>query len=212
MYIIASMRLLTNRQVRFLSDMIAYIREEHRPPTSRELQHMMGFRSPRSVGQYLETLEKAGYIKRGKGARNIKILQPPPVPQPGIAKTVRVPIVGSAPCGIPFLAEQNIEDYVSVSVKLAKPPYRYFILRVKGDSMNEANIPDGGMVLVRQQATARDGQIVVALIDDEATIKKLRLSKGKGYVSLEPVSSNPEHRSILLEREFQIQGVVVKAL
>ncbi len=76
--------------------------------------------------------------------------------------------------------------------------------------MDLANIPDGGMILVRQQAAARDGQIVVALIDGEATIKKLRLSKG--YVSLEPVSSNSEHRPIILEREFQIQGVVVKSL
>ena len=204
------MKAVTNRQSRFLADLVAYIRKENRPPTNRELQQIMGLRSPRSVGQYLDALEKAGYIKRGKGARNIKVLQSLPAPQPDVAKTALVPIVGSAPCGAPFWPEQNIEDYVSVSVKLAKPPHHYFILKVKGDSMDKANIPDRGMVLVRQQVTANDGDIVVALIDNEATIKRLRLRNG--YVSLEPVSSNPKHHPIILEREFQIQGIVVKAL
>lgn len=204
------MNKLTNKQMQFLLNLVAYIREESRAPTNREMQQITGLKSPRSVGQYLEALEKAGYIKREKGARNIKILQNPPIPQSDAGKTVRIPIVGYAPCGIPFLAEQNIENSVSVSVKLAKPPHRYFILRVKGDSMDKASINDGGMVLVRQQTTANDGEIVVALIDDEATIKRLRYRNG--YISLEPVSSNPKHQPIILERDFMIQGVVVKAI
>ncbi len=201
---------LTNKQIQFLLNLVAYIREESRAPTNREMQQITGLKSPRSVGQYLEVLEKAGYIKRGNGARNIKILQNPPTPQSDVGKTVQIPIAGYAPCGIPFLAEQNIENSVSVSVKLAKPPHRYFILKVKGDSMDKANINDGGMVLVRQQITANDGEIVVALIDDEATIKRLRYRNG--YVSLEPVSSNPIHQPIILERDFRIQGVVVEAM
>ncbi|MBU4348190.1 repressor LexA, partial [Patescibacteria group bacterium] len=92
----------------------------------------------------------------------------------------------------------------------AKPPYKYFMLRAVGDSMNKARINDGDLVLVRQQMTANNGDIVVALIDDEATIKKLRLHKD--HVILEPDSTNSEHCPIVLERDFRIQGIVVRSM
>lgn len=200
---------LTQKQEDFFNILADYIRRERIPPTNREILKMMGLKSPRSVAQYLDVLEERGYIKRGKGARNIKILKLP-YGDNNSSKTVKVPVVGYVPCGAPFLAEENIEKQIVVSEKIAKPPYRYFMLRAAGDSMNRDRINDGDLVLVRQQMTANNGDIVVALIDDEATIKKLRLHKD--YITLEPSSTNSDHCPIVLERDFRIQGVVVRSM
>ena len=200
---------LTQKQEEFFNVLADYIRREKIPPTNREILKMMGLKSPRSVAQYLDVLEEGGYIQRGKGARNIKIIKSP-YDNSDSVKTIKVPILGYVPCGTPFLAEENIERSVVVSEKIAKPPYKYFILRAVGDSMNKAGMNDGDLVLVRQQMTANNGDIVVALIDDEATIKQLRLHKD--YITLEPNSTNPDHCPIILERDFRIQGVVVRSM
>ncbi len=105
---------------------------------------------------------------------------------------------------------QNIESYVAVSDTIARPPHKYFFLRVAGDSMNRAGIQHGSIALIRQQQAARTGENVVALIDDEATIKRLKLVDG--MVILESVSSNPRHKPIVVDREFRIQGVVVRTM
>lgn len=200
---------LTQKQEEFFNILVDYIRREKLPPTNREILKMMGLKSPRSIAQYLDVLEKGGYILRGKGARNIKIIKSP-YDASDSSKTVKVPILGYVPCGTPFLAEENIERNVVISEKIAKPPYKYFMLRAVGDSMNKAGINDGDLVLVRQQMTANNGDIVVALIDDEATIKKLRLHKD--HITIEPDSTNPEHCPIVLERDFRIQGIVVRSM
>ena len=131
------------------------------------------------------------------------------------AQTVDVPLVGMVACGAPMLAEENIQARIPVSVKLARPPHRYFLLKAKGDSMNRARqgqkgIDDGDLVLVRQQTIAKDGDTVVALVDNEATIKEFRIG-GETYV-LKPRSTNPQHQPIVLTKDFQIQGVVVAAI
>jgi SOS regulatory protein LexA len=125
-------------------------------------------------------------------------------------QTVDVPVIGRAACGMPMLAEENIEQMIPVSKKIASPPYKYYMLRAKGDSMNQAGINDNDLVLVRQQSTARHGDIVVALIDDEATIKEYN-STGSAVV-LKPHSSNPAHKPIILMRNFMVQGVVVTTI
>ena len=199
----------TGKQEEFFNVLADYIRREKIPPTNREILKMMGLKSPRSVAQYFDVLEEGGYIQRGKGARNIKIIKSP-YDNSDSVKTIKVPILGYVPCGTPFLAEENIERSVVVSEKIAKPPYKYFMLRAVGNSMNKAGMNNGDLVLVRQQMTANNGDIVVALIDDEATIKQLRLHKD--YVTLEPNSTNPDHCPIVLERDFRIQGVVVRSM
>jgi repressor LexA len=99
---------------------------------------------------------------------------------------------------------------VPVSQRIARPGAVYFLLHAVGDSMDEAGINDGDLVLVRQQPVADEGQKIVALIDDEATIKEFRRKKEK--VVLAPRSSNPRHRPIILDQEFIIQGVVIDTL
>lgn len=202
---------LSPKQLRFLEHLVAYRRQEGVTPTVREMQAFMGFRSPRSVGQFLDALERAGLIERGAGARNIRILRvQPDAAVPDRVGTVQVPVVGSIAAGLPILAEENVEEYIAVSARLARAPHTYFLLRVRGDSMNLANIQDGDLVLVRHQPTAEAGDRVVALINDSATVKVLRV--GPDAIVLEPQSTNPQNKPIVLDHDFEVQGVVVATI
>jgi SOS regulatory protein LexA len=158
--------------------------------------------------RYLDTLKEEGYIDRWSGARGLRLRKGP---APGL-ETRLVPIVGEAPAGQLMPAEENILGQVQVPKEFLKPPSaKFFFLRVRGDSMNRAKvegqtIEDGDLVLVRQQERADPGKIVVALVDGEATIK--RLVKGPGYYVLKPESSNPKHRPIIVAQDFRVQGIV----
>jgi len=115
-----------------------------------------------------------------------------------------------------MLAEENYEGWLRLPKEFLRPGNaKFFLLRVRGDSMNRASvagerIEDGDLVLVWQQPTAQPGEIIVALIDGEATIK--RLVKGPGYYLLRPESTNPKHEPILVDQDFRIQGVVLRVL
>ena len=176
-----------------------------RIPSMRELMSSLGYRSPRSASLIVGKLIKKGVLRRKKegGLQFIKNL----ADDTSRAQTVDVPLIGTVACGTPMLAEENIQGMISVSTKLARPPHRYFLLKAKGDSMDQKGIEDGDLVLVRQQTTAKDGDTVVALIDDEATIKEFRIG-GETFV-LKPRSRNKQHQPIVLAKDFQIQGVVV---
>jgi repressor LexA len=124
----------------------------------------------------------------------------------GYEKMVSIPILGNVACGFPLFAEENIETEISVSAKLIRKDKKYFILRASGDSMNNANIDDGDLVLIRKELTAEDGDRVVALIDDEATIKEFK--NNGDHIVLLPKSTTKEHQPIILTRDFKIQGIV----
>jgi repressor LexA len=175
-----------------------------RPPSIRELADSMGYNSPNAAAYVLLRLIEAGYIQRRNNGR-LQVLREPPV-DAGQAHTVAVPLVGTAPCGAPLLAEENVEAWIDVSDQLARPPYRYFLLRAMGTSMDRAGIQDGDLVLVRQQPTAENGERVVALINDSTTIKIFR--RTGDVVTLEPKSTESKHRPIFLNSDFQVQGVV----
>lgn len=179
-----------------------------RPPSVRELAAALAYKSPRSAAVLIERLVQRGLLSRRRDGK-LRLHQ---IPEDDIdhARTIDVPLVGFAPCGAPLLAEENVEATIPVSTRLATPPHRYFLLRAKGDSMNEAGIADGVLVLVRQQQTARNGDIVVALIDDEVTIKEFQASSAT--VTLRPRSTNRTYQPIVLTRDFRIQGVVVAPL
>lgn len=176
-------------------------------PSIREIQRELGYGSPRSAAQILNRLIKSRCVERRSNGllRIVKDLS-----DDGQARTVPIPLVGTAACGAPLLAEENIEAEIPVSITLAKPPHRYFLLRVKGDSMDRAKINNGDLVLVRQQSSAENGNIVVAVIDEEATIKEFR--RTRTTVILRPKSSSSNHQPIILSESFQIQGVVVTAI
>lgn len=181
------------------------------PPTIEELRKRLGVGSTRTVLRYLRWLEDEGDIERWTGARGVRALRS----DMSQVQTRAVPIVGTAPAGALMMAEQNINGWIQMPKTIARPGSEYFLLRVRGTSMNKAKvgdekIEDGDLVLVRQQATANDGDIVVALIDGEATIK--RLAKGSGYYVLKPDSDDSKHRPIIVDRDFHVQGKIVRVL
>jgi repressor LexA len=167
----------------------------------------MGYRSPRSAAVLLENLEEKNYLERDQVGR----LHLSPEPENiTFADTINIPVIGRVNCGNPNWAEQNIENYVKVSTRLAPRDRQHFFLRAAGDSMNEAGIEPGDLVLVRIQNTANDGDRVVALIDDEATIKEFH--RRNNVVVLKPRSNNPSHQPIVVTESLQIQGIVVTAI
>jgi len=156
-------------------------------------------------------LEEEGDIERWTGARGLRPLRN----DTSALQTRAVPVLGQAPAGPLMLAEQNVDSWVQMPKTIARAGSEYFLLRVRGNSMNKAKvdggkIEDGDLVLVRQQATADDGAIVVALIDGEAAIK--RFARGSGYYVLKPDSTDAKHRPIVVDRDFRIQGTVVRVL
>ncbi len=200
---------LTEKQRAFLNLLVELVERNHVPPSVREIQAAGRFASTRSVVQYLNALQDAGFIQRGPGSRNLRILRRGDNSEESV-QTVEIPVIGQVAAGSPILAEQNVVEHRPVSASLLQRGSQHFLLRVRGDSMNQAGIQDGDLVLVRQQSTARSGERVVALIDDDATVKRLRL--GTESAILEPVSSNPKHKPIIVSRDFRIQGVVVVAI
>ena len=182
--------------------------EHGRGPSVRELTKEMGFGSTRTAVLLINSLIGKGILHRGADGK-LRFLKDAPESNLN-ARTVDVPLVGVISCGAPIFAEENIEAYVPVSVSLASPGHRYFLLRASGNSMDLSGINDGDLLLVRQQPTADNGQRVVALIDDDATVKQLEVTDDA--VILHPKSTNKEHQPIILDRDFLIQGVVVAAL
>lgn len=132
------------------------------------------------------------------------------------SETVSIPLVGEVPAGPLLLAEENHEGWVRVPRSFVRSnAQNYFLLRVRGDSMNRARVvggrlESGDLVLVRQQRNAENGEVVVALIDGEATIK--RFHRGSGYVVLKPDSTNTVHHPIVGDARLQVQGVVRRVL
>lgn len=181
------------------------------PPTIEELRRLLGVGSTRTVLRYLDQLNEEGYIERWSGARGFRMRKG--LTAKGL-ETRLVPIVGEAPAGQLMPAEENILGQVQLPKDFLKPPSaKFFLLRVRGDSMNRAKIEGGtiedrDLVLVRQQERADSGQFVVALVDGAATIKKL--VKAPGYYVLQPESTNPQHRPIVIAQDFRVQGIVCR--
>jgi repressor LexA len=125
-------------------------------------------------------------------------------------QTVKVPLVGSVACGLPSLAQQEVEAYVQISTRIARHGHPYFLLRAVGSSMNKSEINDGDLVLVKQQQTAEEGERIVVLIDDEATVKHFH--REGGVVILRPNSTEEKHKPIVVSENLMIQGKVVAVL
>ena len=148
------------------------VRDQGYPPSVREIGEAVGLKSPSTVHFHLKHLEEAGVIAKGAGKGRALTLTAPPVPED------QVPIVGNVAAGSPILAEECIEDYLTFDT--GGRPGEYFALRVRGESMLNAGILPG----VRRQPDANNGEIVVALLEDEATVK--RLSRQNGRIWLLP--------------------------
>jgi repressor LexA len=181
-----------------------FLMQHGRMPSIRELMKEMKYKSPLSPMLLLNELAANDFLEKKPDGSYILLKD---LTARESARTVAIPLVGTASCGMPILAQENIEAMIPVSTNLAKPGSTYFLLRARGDSMNEVGINNGDLILVKQQPTASNGQNVVALIDDEATVKEYQ-HKGN-FVTLLPRSNNKTLQPIILTQDFKIQGVVV---
>ena len=177
--------MLSAMQQKIYDYIAACIQTQGYPPSVREIGEAVGLRSPSTVHFHLKKLADAGAIELGAGkGRAITLTHPAapaaaPMPE---APAGRVPIVGNVAAGSPILAQECIEDYLTFDA--GHPGDVHFALRVRGESMLNAGILPGDLVVVRQQQTCNQGEIVVAMIDDEATVK--RFSRKNGHVWLLP--------------------------
>ena len=181
---------------------LAFIRDEIQskgyPPSVREICTAVGFRSTSTVHTYLSELEKTGQIRRdATKPRALELTDNP------MSRGRSVPLVGKVTAGIPILAQENIEDELIIPADMVGRD-DVFALRVQGESMIEAGIYDGDLILVRRQQYADNGQIVVAMIDDEATVKRI-------FYESDRVRLQPENRSMLpiYAKEVTVLGLVI---
>ena len=184
-----------------------YMNENGKMPSVRELMSAMEYKSPRSASVMFDKLVQSGVLSRCPDTRKLSLNQG--VLAQSTTNTVEVPLVGTTSCSGPLFAEERIEAYYRISNQIAPSGSQYFFLKIQGDSMDQAGINDGDLVLIRQQTTAKAGDLVLALIDDEATIKKFMPQDG--LVILKPCSSNPIHKPIILTEDFTIQGIVMRS-
>lgn len=188
-----SMKDLTEKQRGILEYIYAFSQNQGYPPTIREIADRFEI-TPKGAYDHLKAIEKKGYIKCEKNrSRAIEILRMPDGSMPEVAESViKVPLVGRVAAGMPVLAEENIEEYLTFPRSMVKDPTDIFALRVSGDSMIEAGIRDGDIAVIKRANTADNGEIVVALIDDEATLKYYYREKTR--IRLEP--ANARYRPI----------------
>jgi repressor LexA len=196
---------LTATQEKVFNFLKDYLLEKGFPPTLREIASHFGLRGPKAPQKTLTILERKGYIRKVPGvSRAIEILD---YPQFSLTHILSVPIVGKVKAGEPILAVENIEGYINLDRSLISSR-DVFLLRVVGDSMIDAHIQDGDFALVKPQPNAENGEIVVALIEDEATIK--RIFQKRDLIRLEP--ANPKMEPIVVkkgEKKVTIVGKVV---
>ena len=199
-------RALTPRQQEIYEYIKVQTEEFRRPPTVREIANRFNISSTNGVRSILAALIKKGYINRSpRTSRGIEILHDE-TPATD-SSSVEIPIVGRVAAGEPILAVQNLEGTITIDRDFIARRKDVFALRVKGDSMINAGIFDGDLVFAQQQNTAERGEIIIAKIDDEATVKYFQPQKE--WVELH--AANPKYQPIIVrpERDFSIAGRVI---
>lgn len=203
---------VTKRQLAVLNCIENCIREKGYGPTVREVCQALGLSSPSTVHVHLKALEDKGYIKRDPlKSRSIALTysldedlpDPEPVELPYSFNVVTVPLVGDVAAGTPILAEENITNTISLPIEIVGDAPS-FMLSVRGDSMIEAGINSGDYVVVKEQPVANNGDIVVAIVDDGATVK--RFYKERDHIRLQPENSSMEP---IITTDCTIAGKVV---
>jgi len=173
-----------DRQFQIYEFIKTQIREKGYPPSVREICAGVGLKSTSTVHSHLEKLEKKGFIKRDASkSRTIEIVEKS-VSKSTKKELIDIPIVGTITAGMPILAVENIEDVFPLPIDYVKNKEQLFILKVKGESMIDAGILDGDMAIIEQTNFAENGDIVAALIDNEATLK--RFFKEEDHIRLQP--------------------------
>jgi repressor LexA len=195
---------LTKRQQEIYDFIRKYSAKYGYPPTVRDIGKAVGLASSSTVHAHLANLEKVGVLRRDPSKpRALELLDRATDAVKSVVKPAGLPLVGNVAAGSPILADENIEEYVDVP-PLVGGDEGGFLLNVRGDSMKNIGILDGDVVVVRQQDTASDGEIVVALVGEDATVK--RFFKEEDHVRLQPENETMEP---IRSREVRIVGRVV---
>src|SRR3989344_4171151 len=197
------MKNITDRQKELLKYIVKQIRDYNLPPSVSEMATQLKVRSKNAVAKLLNALEKQGFIRTSGKARGIQVLDS--LGESLEKGLIRVPLLGQIQAGSPHLAEEHVEEWINLPSSLIKSRRDVFLLRVRGDSMINAGIYEGDLVIVRPTKEVRNNDIVVALLHDEATVKRFIQIKNRAYLKAE----NPDHKNIYPKEEWMIQGKVV---
>lgn len=185
---------LTKRQQDILQYILNYVENEGYPPSIREIGRDFAIGSLRGVTVHLDALERKGYISRSNTPRSIKVVHPS---FQGNARVTMLPLLGSIAAGTPIEAREDVEEMIPVPSEMVRNVTGAFLLRIKGDSMIGEGIMPRDLVVVKPQHTATHGELVAAMLGDEATVK--RLNYASDGVKLMP--SNPAYEPIPVDRE-----------
>lgn len=199
---------LNNKELMALKVINRHLLSTGTMPSIRKIMDGMGYSYPRSAAIIIDNLVKKGFLKKRHDG-SLQLIESE-INVLSEVETIDVPLVGTVSCGLPILAEENIEAMYPVSTRLAPPTNKYFLLRANGNSMDKKGINDGDLVLIKQQTTAENGQLIVALIDDNATIKEFRRSGDT--VVLIPHSTEAKHKPMILTSDFVVQGIVATVI
>ena len=199
---------LTDRQLQILDFIQLFVEENHYPPTYRQIGKEFSIASTFGVKRHIDALVKKGYLKiESNSSRSISLVKNNNNVNPESNSSITVPIIGRVAAGYPVLAEENIEGTFTIDASLIKSKNNIFALKTRGDSMTGAGILDGDLVLVNSQKNAKNGDIVVALIGDESTLKTYESKKGKTY--LVPANKNYPILDMTNKQDFSIIGKII---
>ncbi len=203
---------LTRRQAEILSFIKTHIQYSGFPPTICEIQEEFSFRSPNAVQEHLKALVRKGQIRRTPNQWRGLELTASNKSRDGSAhySTVSVPLIGRVTAGLPVLAEENFEGSISVDRSLVGRATRLFALHVRGNSMIKAGIYNGDIAIAQQQSVADHGDIVIALLGDEATVK--RFYRKKNLILLQPENDMMQPMRVNEESDFKVLGKVIATL
>lgn len=197
------MKELTNRQKQILELIAQHIVKRGYPPSYQELADYLNIKSKYAILKHIDALVAKGYLEKDSSARGLRIIDSEYAPS-GVNE-INVPLVGRVAAGFPILAQENVERYITIPRAMIKSEGRYFALKIRGDSMINAGIFEDDMVIVNSTNSANNKDIVVALLHDEVTVKRLMREANQTFLKAE----NPDYDDIYPEGEWSIQGKVV---
>jgi repressor LexA len=197
------MKELTNRQKQILKLIAHHIETKGYPPSYQELADQLNIKSKYAILKHIDALVAKGYLEKDSSARGLRIIDSEYAPSGN--NEMNVPLVGRVAAGFPILAQENVERYITIPRAMIKSEGRYFALKVRGDSMVNAGIFEDDMVIVNSTNAANNKDIVVALLHDEVTVKRLINESSRTFLKAE----NPDYDDIYPEGEWSIQGKVV---
>jgi len=199
---------LTEKQSEVLDFIEEYQMHNGKSPTIREMRENFGLSSDNSIVKHLKALMEKGYIKKDDTPRGIKLLESVKAKLMQNVNMFKLPILGFIPAGGPVSSEASVEGYMNISEELVKNSTDYFLLTVKGDSMIDAGIFEGDLVLVDMKKRPRHHDIVVGLVDNENTLKRLIMEGNNMYLKAE----NKAYSNIYPINELSVQGVIISLI